>query len=513
MTSPADSFDAAVRQCDADRLRALLTAQPNLRATIDRPLFDTAPAIVFCRHIRAMVDVLLDFGADINTRSQFWSRTIGVLDDNTPEMSAYLVGRGALPEIGEFVNAVKAQDAAKVRSLLTNAPALRGHIDRPLFHFGAQAVINATNNREIVDTLLEFGANINARSDWWAGSFGVLDETDPEQAAWLIERGAIVDIHAAAGLGMLDTVKEWLAKDPSLVHAPGGDGQRPLHFARTTAIVDLLLDHGADINARDVDHQSTAAQYKVRDTELCRHLIARGADVDIFMATALQDRALVERVLAADPGAITARIGKPGYVPVPPGHIYQWKLGDAGPSVLRVAAKYGGPVVFDLLFERSPIKEQFLFACLNVDEAGASKALAARPGLLKELTVDDQAQLGEAASSNALPAVTLMLALGFDVNTRAGEGFTPVASAALRGLAGIVRVLMAHGADVEIRNDYGGTALGSCQWGSLNFCNRLGDYPACAETLLEGGAKLLEPNFGSDDVQAVLRRYAARSVE
>jgi hypothetical protein len=63
------------------------------------------------------------------------------------------------------------------------------------------------------------------------------------------------------------------------------------------------------------------------------------------------------------------------------------------------------------------------------------------------------------------------------------------------------------------RNDYGGTALGSCQWGSLNFCNRHGDYPACAEALLEGGAKIRDPLFGSEDVQAILRRYAARSVE
>jgi ankyrin repeat protein len=106
-----------------------------------------------------------------------------------------------------------------------------------------------------------------------------------------------------------------------------------------------------------------------------------------------------------------------------------------------------------------------------------------------------------------------MLKLGFDINTRAGEGFTPVASAALRGLAGIVRALVAHGADVEIRNDYGGTALGSCQWGSLNFCNPNGDYPACAEALLQGGATSVDPQFGSEDVRAVLRRYAARSVE
>ena len=160
-----ERFKTAVQQGDAAGLRTLLTARPELRTAIDRQVFETAPAIVFWRHNRAMVDVLLEFGADINTRSQFWGRTVGVLDDNTPEMRAYLIERGALPEIGEFVGAVKARDAAKVRTLLTNTPALRRHVDRPLFHFGSQAIINAKNNREIVDTLLEFGANINARSD------------------------------------------------------------------------------------------------------------------------------------------------------------------------------------------------------------------------------------------------------------------------------------------------------------------------------------------------------------
>jgi ankyrin repeat protein len=504
-----EQFKDAVRKRDAAGLRTLLAAHPELSAGIDRPIFESGPAIVFCRSDRAMVDVLLEFGADINARNQFWGRTIGVLDDNTAEMRADLIRRGALPEIGEFVEAVKAQDVAKVRALLTNTPALRRHLDRPLFSFGSQAIIAAKNNRQMVETLLDFGANINARSDWWAGSFGVLDETDPEQAAWLIERGAVVDIHAAAGLGMLDKVKEWLARDSSLVHAPGGDGQRPLHFAKSKEIIDLLLEHGAEINARDIDHQSTAAQYKVRDTDLCRHLIARGSDVDIFMAAALGDRALVERVLNADPGCITARIGQTGYAPVPPGHIYQWKLG-AGLSVLLVAAKYGGQEVYDLLCSRSSIKDQFLAACRRADEANATKVLAGHPNLLKELPVQDQAQVEEVAFANDLGSLKLMLKLGFGVNTRGGEGFTPVAHAALCGYVEIVRVLIEHGADLEIRNAYGGTALESCQWGSLNFRARDGDYPTCAEALLQAEAKLSYPDFGSEAVQAVLHRFRAQ---
>ena len=133
-----EDFKDAVRKQDTGRVRALLATHPELRRDIDRPDFDAAaPAIVFCRHDRAMVDVLLEFGADINVRSQFWGRAVGVLDDNTSEMRAYLIGRGAIPEIGDFVDAVQARDAATLRELLATSPALRTQIDRPLFSFGA----------------------------------------------------------------------------------------------------------------------------------------------------------------------------------------------------------------------------------------------------------------------------------------------------------------------------------------------------------------------------------------
>jgi ankyrin repeat protein len=503
-----EEFKEAVRKRDAARLRAVLSVHPELRSEIDRPDFEAAaPAIVFCRQDRAMVDVLLEFGADINVRSQFWGRAVGVLDDNTAEMRAYLIERGAIPEITDFIEAVHAGDAANLRRLLAASPALCTHIDRPLFSFGAEAIVVAKNDRPVVETLLEFGANINVKSDWWAGGFGVLDDTDPEQAFWLIEHGAIVDIHAAAGLAMVDEVREWIARDPSLVHAPGGDGKRPLHWASTKEIIDILLAHGAEIDARCIDHQSTAAQYRVRDTELCRYFISRGAQVDIFMAAALGDEALVNRVLDADPGCITARIGRPGYAPVPPGHIYQWKL--QATSVLLVAAKHGGPKIYDLLLTRSPLKEQFLAACELADEGRAASVLAESPNLLTQLTAGDHGQITAAAFSHNIPALKLMLKLGFDVNTRGGEGFTPIGHAALRGHVDTVRLLIGRGADLEIRNQYGGTALEGCQWGSLNFRDPTGDYPACAETLVQAGAKVSYPGFGSDDVQAVLRRYAA----
>ena len=89
-----------------------------------------------------------------------------------------------------------------------------------------------------------------------------------------IKRGAVVTVHAAARLGMIDRLKELIAGDPALVNARGGDGQTPLHFASTIEISAYLLDQGADINARDVDHESTPAQYMVRSRpEIARYLI------------------------------------------------------------------------------------------------------------------------------------------------------------------------------------------------------------------------------------------------
>jgi ankyrin repeat protein len=100
----------------------------------------------------------------------------------------------------------------------------------------------------------------------------------PDEAAPLIERGAIVDVHGAAHLGMLDRLEELVGRDPSLVHARGGDGKTPLHWASTVEVAGCLLDRGAEIDARDVDHESTPAQYLVRDApDVARLLVERGA--------------------------------------------------------------------------------------------------------------------------------------------------------------------------------------------------------------------------------------------
>ena len=505
------AFTAAVRSGDPAAVRALLTDQPALRKKIDAPVFEMdAPAIVFARHDRAMVDVLLEFGADLNARGQFWGRSIGVLDDVSPETAAYFVGRGALPDLGAFATAVRSGDVAAARRLLEQVPALRRHVNRPLFPFGQRPVAAASKNLAMVDLLLEYGADINLKSDWWAGPFGILDNADPETAKEMIARGAAIDIHAAAHLGMFDRVREWVGQDPSLVNAPGGDGKRPLHVASTKEIVEFLLDRGAEIDARCVDHLSTPAQYAVRQPWKCRLLLERGATPDIFMAAALGDADLAAALIEEDPECVAARVGEPGYPPVPvgaAGSIYQWELPAKTPH--EVAAKLGHWPVYELLMGKTPVLEQFAFAAAHGNEPAARSMLAEQPGLMNELLAKYPKLLADVAWGNNLSAATFLLDAGFPVDETGGGEGTALDRASIRGYVPIVKLLLSRGASVTLKNAYGGEPLGACMWGSLNFRDPRGDYPATAETLIAAGAKVPATAGGSEAVAAVLLRHGA----
>ena len=82
--------------------------------------------------------------------------------------------------------------------------------DRPLRF----ACPDQRRSRAMIDVLLAAGADLNAMSQWWAGGFGLLHIADPELAAYAIERGAVVDIHAAARLGKTGPPARALEDDP-----------------------------------------------------------------------------------------------------------------------------------------------------------------------------------------------------------------------------------------------------------------------------------------------------------
>ncbi len=68
--------------------------------------------------------------------------------------------------------AFKEDDHALVRRLLQRHPEFKARINEPVGDFGSPPITNA-RSPEMIDVLLEAGADINAKSNWWAGGFGL----------------------------------------------------------------------------------------------------------------------------------------------------------------------------------------------------------------------------------------------------------------------------------------------------------------------------------------------------
>jgi ankyrin repeat protein len=296
---------------------------------------------------------------------------------------------------------------------------------------------------------------------------------------------------------------------------PGGDGQTPLHFAARVEIAGLLLEHGAAIDALDVDHVSTPAQYMVRDRqEVARYLVERGCRTDLLMLTALGDQDRIVTLLDREPGAIRLRVTDEFFPMIGGpnskngGTIYQWTLGWYVSSH-DVALQFGHREVHHLLLERSPVDVRFLLACWAGDLAGARKI--AEEGRIdpRNLSKSDRRHLAHAVRNNNVAAATTMLELGFPIDGTSQHGATALHWAVYHGSAAMTKMLLTRGPALEQKDaDFDGPPMGWLMHGSREGWHRQsGDYAATVELLLAAGAKPPVEPRGSPEVMAVLRRF------
>ena len=425
-------------------------------------------------------------------------------------------------ELKAFARAVRARDAAATRSAIEKSAHVRAHVNDPLFDFGQRAAHIVAREPAVLDVLLSFGADLNLRSDWENGPYTVLDNADAESARFLIARGATLTACAAARLGWFDELKAFVASDPLAVHERGGDGQQPLHQAATVAIADYLLDNGADIDARCMDHQSTPAQYAlVERPDVCRRLLERGATPDIFMAARLGDRPLAQQLIEEHPACVAARVNLTGYPPVPPFNIYCWTLGFlVSPHVVALAHEHRD--VYDLLIARSSGTVRLLDAVERGDEVAAHAMAAADPSLVEALTPADQGVLAQAIFHGRYVSADLMLRLGFDPSTPGVDGGTALHAACWVGHAPLVRRILADGrVPIDtVDATHGSTPLGWAAFGSTHRCAEGADYVAVIDELVGAGAdvhlagnrhgtSVVSMADGNAVVQAALRRHGA----
>ena len=390
----------------------------------------------------------------------------------------------------EYIEAVNKGDANRVRSLLADNAGLVEYIDEPWFAFDAPAIVFAASmvNLPLVEVLLDAGADINAKSSWWAGGTSALQHAtgsmlgyNTELAKYLIERGATVDAHAAAGLDMIETLEALIRENPDVVNAPGCDGMSPLHFAATPRIAALLLKRGANINLRDRDHYGTAAQWTMRRRpEVCRYLLKQGAEADVVLYCAMGDIERAKAEFEKNPELLSLRINvksPKGYVipalkssqqtgEVPGGHVYAYQVGPTMP-LLEIALQSKQSAIVDLLID-----------------------------LGYEINLRDWYVLVGQGPKRFDALVKGFLAKGRDINAhqkhRRGV-WTPLHWVAQRGLTNGVACLLANGADPNVTDDQGQTPL--------HFIAQKGVGKNQAKLLIEHGA---DPNARDDSGQTPL---------
>jgi ankyrin repeat protein len=278
----------------------------------------------------------------------------------------------------------------------------------------------------------------------------------------------------------------------------------------------LLLDQGAEIDALDDDHQSSAAQYLVSDRpEVARFLLERGARSDLLLAAALGDLDRVRRHLDADPGSVRMRVSQDWFPMIDTarngGHIYQWTLGFYA-SVFDVARQRGHQAVLDLLDERAGPLDRLIDALWNGDVAAADAILALSPGAVEQMPDNVARLVADAARNNKTAAVEAMLDRGFPVTARSQHGAMPLHWAAWHGNPEMIRAVLKHDPPLDAGDrDHDGTAMGWLIHGAIGGWKGIATekYDECAPLLLAAGLTVDESALptGNDALDRVLRDW------
>jgi len=384
------------------------------------------------------VHILLEKGADINAQDASWLKT-----GRTPLMYAVMMGdaamvqeflaRGARLDLkdkdGDTALALAEKDGLEyIASLLTKAAKgeslpLSDLSDNPLF----KAVREGRPDK--VKAALAQGADVNVRMP--SGSTPLMmaaDGNHPEIVKTLLMHGA--DVNAkngrnntalifAAVKGHAGVVRELLGKkaDVRVKNIGRNDALIYAVTGRKKEVVELLLVHGASVTEKYID-EKTALMVAASDgsADIAKLLIAHKADVN-----------------AADKDDVTALM-------------IACERSDAG-------------LAEALLKAGADMKRKSKYGDTALGKAIAAKNAAIVKTLVKSgAAFDRRDAVFSAVIAGSPEIVDLLMTKDFDVNTRGFAGGTLLMLAA-DGDTALVKYLIGRGADVNLQDDEGKTAL------------------------------------------------------
>jgi ankyrin repeat protein len=392
-------------------------------------------------HLTDEVDiakVLIKAGADLNARNSSGETPLrrAVSDGNIELVDFFLSQGGKL----DFEQLVELGRTAEVAAALKEKPWL-AKAPRRCLHTAARS-----GNLEIVKLLLQHGADPNYSID----ISNVRGPTTPlseavlldhyEIANELAERGAEMDV---AG-GKMDSslfhhavaeCEPWFVK---LMLKHGADVNElsdfgsltPLHVAADIGDVEkckLLLNSGAPVNASTPDGSTPIFFAAVWNRKpVCDLLLARGAKLDIWTASALGNLSEVKKFVTADPKLANApdkRLHRPPLL---------W------------AAERGEPALVELLIKAGAD------ASASAPKYSEPSNVVTGPEVFgKEGNPSGESPLHLAAKRGSLPILRQLISAGAKIDVLDEWNQTPLMSGIEAGHLEAVRFLLDRGAQAD----------------------------------------------------------------
>ena len=360
---------------------------------------------------------------------------------------------------------------------------------------------------------------------------------------------------AAVGRGDLETVRELVDDNPAWVHTVGSHGRTMLWEAAYRGRLEIarfLLERGADINLPGCYHIQhrleitpyCVARYEGRDV-VAEYLLQHGATIDIHTAAYLGDYDTVCSHLDNDPSLVNK------------GYLQAVMLHSGGPTTfehretewatpLCYAIRSKNTAIVELLISRGaviePYSERFLDYAASDDRVKIAELLlenGADPSKAPRI-LDDGSAISTLFKRYGIPPkdinekshmgwpdlvyvcrgdnrehpdkVQRLLALGADIDVRNYKGKTALHYAAKAGFLKVINLLIERGAPLDATDNDGETPLFDAIRSTIKDSQK---QRAALEALLIAGANLNVKNKkGLTPLQVAqrMRRAEARKV-
>ena len=421
----ASVIDAA-RNRDHAALRALIQK----KADVNQPEADGATALHWAAYHddRESVELLIAAGANVNAANDLGATPLWNAITNAAEpLAMRLLEAGANPNLAligretPLMAAARAGKPAVAALLLAKGADANARGPR-----GQTALMWAVSHRhpDVVQVLVGRGADVHLRSDEWREMMAVPPHGVPQYNR-IIPHGRDTALLFAARVGDLESAKLLAAAGANVDDADAWGVSVTVMAAHAgfTALVEWLLDRGANPNAAAAGFTAVHAAIMRRDTRMVAALLAHGADANAPLTT----------------WTPTRRSSRD--------HNFAPELVGATPFWL--ASRFNQPDVMRLLLERGANPRVVHHANYHIEEpveprTQVTTAVMAAVGMGGGVAWVQPNRLER--EKLMLESVALAVAQGVDVNAVNSDGRTALDAARALKFDSVVKLLTDHGA-------------------------------------------------------------------